>query len=82
MSRTYLLGIAMGVAVLGFALLGNESPRGCRRLLCAGGLRRAGLRHVCSGHVPRQALSRSPLPGEDLLRRELLQSAQGLCPGL
>ncbi len=41
MNRTYLFGIALGIAVLGIALLGNDS-RSRGRLLRSGGLR-AGL---------------------------------------
>ena len=55
MNRTYLFGIALGIAVLGIALLGNRVPRVagdcCGPAVCA-----AGLRHLCAGHLPSTAL--------------------------
>ena len=66
MNRTYLFGIALGIAVLGIALLGNES-RAVAGDCCAPAVVRAGLRHLCAGHLPPEALPQgSDLPSEDL----------------
>lgn len=64
MNRIYLWGIALGVAVLGIALLGNES-RAVASDACALRLVQR-LATRASGHVPSQALPCSDLPSEDL----------------
>ena len=78
MNRMYLWGIAMGVAILGIALLGNET-RAVAGDCCAPACCASACDTCAPCHVPCQAVP-VPSPRSDLLSEHL--RAEGLlCSG-